>query len=63
MNIDLRKELTELKVLLRSIPAPTLTMFVLSVVLMNLFANKGLVALDWIALDAGVLVSWLLRHP
>ncbi len=59
MKIDLKKELNELKVLLRSIPPLTLTMFVLSVVLMNLFANKGLVALDWIALDAGIVVSWL----
>ena len=50
MNIDIKKELHELKVLLRSIPSLTMTMFVLSVVLMNLFANKGLVALDWIAL-------------
>ncbi|MBQ9518568.1 MAG: VUT family protein [Firmicutes bacterium] len=59
MNIDLKKEINELKVLLRSVPPLTLTMFVLSVVLMNLFANKGLVALDWIALDAGIVVSWL----
>ena len=59
MKIDLKKELNEFKVLLRSVPPLTLTMFVLSVVLMNLFANKGLVALDWIALDAGIVVSWL----
>ena len=59
MNIDIKKELHELKILLRSIPSLTMTMFVLSVVLMNLFANKGLVALDWIALDAGIMVSWL----
>ena len=34
-------------------------MFVVSVVMMNLLANKTLIQLDWIALDGGLLVSWL----
>ena len=50
---------TEMKTLLRSIPATTVTLFVVSVICMNLLANKTLLQLDWIALDGGILISWL----
>lgn len=33
--------------------------FVVSVICMNLLANKTLVQTDWIALDGGILISWL----
>ena len=54
-----RKSFLETKVLLRSIPATTVTLFVVSVITMNLLANKTLLQLDWIALDGGILISWL----
>ena len=50
---------TESKILLRSIPATVVTLFAVSVVCMNLLANKTLLQLDWIALDGGILISWL----
>ena len=50
---------TEAKILLRSIPAAVVTLFAVSVVCMNLLANKTLVQLPWIALDGGILISWL----
>ncbi|MBR4292212.1 MAG: VUT family protein [Clostridia bacterium] len=50
---------TETKILLRSIPATVVTLFAVSVVCMNLLANKTLLQLDWIALDGGILISWL----
>ena len=50
---------TETKILLRSIPATVVTLFAVSVVSMNLLANKTLLQLDWIALDGGILISWL----
>ena len=53
------RELTEYRLLLKSIPATVLTLFVVSVVCMNLLANKTLLQLDWIALDGGILISWL----
>ncbi len=53
------KEWTEFKTLLRSIPAAIVTLFVVSVISMNLLANKTLLQLDWIALDGGILISWL----
>ena len=52
-------EIKEFKLLLRSIPATVVTLFVVSVICMNLLANKTLLQLDWIALDGGILISWL----
>lgn len=46
-------------VLLRSIPAPVVALFVISVIAMNILANKTLVQTDWIAIDGGILISWL----
>ena len=53
------REIKETRILLRSIPTLVVTMFVVSVICMNLLANKTLVQLDWIALDGGILISWL----
>lgn len=54
-----QREVLEFKLLLRSIPATVVTLFVVSVICMNLLANKTLLQLEWIALDGGILVSWL----
>ena len=59
LNKWLQEERADMKLLLRSIPATVVTLFVVSVVCMNLLANKTLVQLDWIALDGGILISWL----
>ena len=53
------REAIEYRLLLKSIPAAVVTLFVVSVVCMNLLANKTLLKLDWIALDGGILISWL----
>lgn len=55
----LKKEKREFEILLRCIPATVVTLFVVSVICMNLLANKTLLQLDWIALDGGILISWL----
>lgn len=49
----------ETVLLLRSIPSPVVALFVISVIAMNLLANKTLVQNDIIAIDGGILVSWL----
>jgi len=54
-----KKEKEETKLLLHCIPTTVVTLFVVSVICMNLLANKTLVQLDWIALDGGILISWL----
>ena len=55
----IKREWIETATLLRCIPATVVTLFVVSVICMNLLANKTLLQLDWIALDGGILVSWL----
>ncbi len=55
----LSREKKETTILLRCIPASVVTLFVVSVICMNLLANKTLLQLDWIALDGGILISWL----
>ena len=57
--MKIRALYTEIKILLRAIPATVVTLFAVSVVCMNLLANKTLLQLDWIALDGGILISWL----
>lgn len=56
---QIKKEKEKSAILLRSIPATVTTLFVVSVICMNLLANKTLLQLDWIALDGGILISWL----
>lgn len=47
-------------VLVRSVPALALTLFVLAVFTMNLLANKSLdIPLSWLALDCGIIASWV----
>ncbi len=54
------REWLETKTLLHEMPAVTMALFVLSVVGMNLLANKSIdTGLSWLALDAGMLLSWL----
>lgn len=53
------RERKETEILLRSIPSTVVSLFVVSVICMNLLANKTLWQADWIALDGGILISWL----
>ena len=54
-----KKVWEDYKVLLRSIPASTVTLFIVSVIMMNLLANKELISLPYLALDCGFVVSWV----
>ncbi len=53
------KWLQEFKYLLRSIPSPIVAFFVISVIAMNILANKTIYQSKIIAIDGGILVSWL----
>lgn len=60
MLLKCKREILELKVLLQSIPFPIVTMFAVSVMMMNLLANKSIaLPVDWLALDCGIIVSWV----
>lgn len=51
--------LTQTKDALRSIPGIVTAVFVLSVVSMNLLANKSIFNFPWLASTAGIFVSWV----
>ena len=55
----IRRELDDYKVLFRNIPSIVVALFFLSVVAMNLLANKELFSTRWLALDCGFTLSWL----
>ena len=55
-----KTEFFELKLLLRSIPSLLISMLIVSVITMNLLANKSIdLPVDWLALDCGVIISWM----
>lgn len=59
MKKRIKEEFIEFKLLLKSVPALTITLFILSVFSMNLLANKSInLSVSWLALDTGIIVSW-----
>lgn len=56
----IRREHEDSKLLMRSIPSLTITLFVLSVVYANLMANKELVNYKYVAVDCGTVFSWIM---
>ncbi len=55
----IKKELEDYKILLRSIPSLVVSLFIVSVIVMNLLANKELFSTKYLALDCGFTVSWV----
>lgn len=56
----LKKEFKEFRLLLSSVPALITVAFVLSVVAMNLLANKSIdLNTEYLALDCGIIISWV----
>lgn len=56
----IKEEFVEFKKLIRSMPPLLFAIFILSVVLMNILANKSIdMKSDYLALDMGILVSWI----
>ena len=59
-NMKKQSFLSEVLSLERSIPGVVLALFVLSIVSMNLLANKSInLPFSWLALDCGIIFSWL----
>lgn len=54
-----KKDWTETKVLFRCIPALPFAVLCAALIAMNILANKTIVNESWIALDAGIAVSWI----
>ena len=59
MRSRIKNFISDTVLLLRSVPSPIVSLFVLSVVLMNLLANKTIYQRGFLAVDGGIVVSWL----
>lgn len=55
----LKKEYDMTAALFRSVPPAVTIVFVIAVIAMNFLARFTLVSLPWLALNAGIFVSWL----
>lgn len=55
----IKREWEDYKLLLRSIPSLVVSLFIVSVIVMNLLANKELLSVKYFALDCGFTVSWV----
>ena len=56
----MKKFTNDFRDLLHSVPPIIAAMFVISVVCMNLLANKSIdTGVEWLALDCGILLSWI----
>ena len=56
----MKRSFNEFRSLLRSVPPVLVILMVLSIVGMNLLANKSInTGVEWLALDCGILFSWL----
>lgn len=56
----IKKYFYEFRLLLRAVPSVVLSLFILAVFAMNILANKSInTNLDWLALDCGIIVSWV----
>lgn len=61
MKQKLKNILGEWALLLKSVSPATLAVFVLSLFSMNLLANKSIsIPVDWLALDCGIIASWVI---
>ena len=50
----------EFRLLLKSVPSSVTSLFVVAVVAMNILANKSInINVNWLALDTGIIVSWV----
>ncbi len=57
--MNIKQKTTQMVALLRSVPVAMTLIFIVAVVLMNFLARITLVSLPWLALNAGITVSWM----
>ena len=55
----IRREVDDYRILLRNVPSLVISLFIVSVIMMNLLANKELFTTEWLALDCGFTLSWI----
>ena len=57
--LKVKNSFKESVILLRSIPAPLVAIFVISVIAMNILANKTIYQSTYLAIDGGFIISWM----
>ena len=55
----IKSELKDYKILLRSVPSMVISVFILSVVCMNLMASKELYSSTYFCINSGLALSWI----
>ena len=55
----IKSELKDYKILLRSVPSMVISVFILSVVCMNLLASKELYSSTYFCINSGLALSWI----
>ena len=56
----IKKSFYEFRLLLKSVPSVVLSLFIVAVFAMNILANKSInIGVNWLALDTGIIVSWV----
>lgn len=55
----IKREWEDYKILLRNVPSLVVSLFIVSVISMNLLANKEWFTTEYLALDCGFTVSWV----
>ena len=58
MNL-IKREMEDYRILLRNIPSLVVSLFIISVIMMNLLANKEFISVRYLALDCGFALSWV----
>lgn len=59
LSRNMHKEIQDYSILLKNVPFLTMTIFIVSTIALNLFTGKELVNLPYLALDCGILLSWI----
>ena len=60
MKQKFKQAFAEFQLLLKSVPPLIFSLFILAVFAMNLLANKSIdLGVSWLALDCGIIVSWV----
>lgn len=57
----MKKVLKEIKETMKVLPSWIIVIYCISIVIMNLFANKSInLPYEWLALDCGIIVAWVI---
>ena len=56
----IKNEIIEFKLLLKEVPTILIIGFIAAIIVMNILANKSInLGVSWLALDCGIIVSWV----